>query len=106
AVRGRGVSCMTITIADAFAYIQAQPPVPVILVDTCSFLDLFRADETATKLPFQPRVPHQEIRSAADLLDSVTVLPGAAHLIVPELIPREYMDHATTIQAKLEEWTK
>ncbi|HBI41992.1 MAG TPA: hypothetical protein DDY78_03920 [Planctomycetales bacterium] len=97
---------MTITIADAFAHIQAQPPVPVILIDTCSFLDLFRADETTTKLSFQPRAPHQEIRAAADLLDLVTVLPNAAHLIVPELIPREYADHANTIQTKFGEWTE
>jgi hypothetical protein len=97
---------MTITIADAFAHIQAQPPVPVLFIDTCSFLDLFRPDETQTKVPFQPRVPYQEIRAAADLLDLVTAIPDAAHLIVPELIPREYADHANTIQTKFGEWTE
>jgi hypothetical protein len=97
---------MTITIADAFAHIQAQLPAPVILIDTCSFLDLFRPDETQTKVPFQPRVPHQEIRAAADLLDLVTALPDAAHLIVPELIPREYADHANAIQTRFGEWTE
>ena len=97
---------MTISIADALAHIQAQPPVPVILIDTCTFLDLFRVDETPTKLPFQPSVPHQEIRAAADLLDLLTALPNAAHLIVPELIPREYADHANTIQTKFGEWTE
>jgi hypothetical protein len=51
-------------------------------------------------------VPHQEIRAAADLLDLATVLPNAAHLVVPELIPREYADHANTVQTKFEEWTE
>ena len=97
---------MTITIADAFAHIQAQPPAPVILIDTCSFLDLFRPDETQTRSPFQPRAPHQEIRAGADLLDLATALPDAVHLIVPELVPREYADHANAIQTKFGEWTE
>jgi hypothetical protein len=97
---------MTLTIADAFAHIQAQPPAPVILLDTCSFLDLFRPDESQNKVPFQPRVPHQEMRAAADLLALVSALPNAAHLIVPELIPREYADHASAIEAKFGEWTE
>jgi len=53
---------MMFTIADAFARIQAHPPVPVILLDTCSFVDLFRRDERR----FQPRVNAQEIRAAVD----------------------------------------
>ena len=97
---------MTTSIADAVAHILAQAPVPVILIDTCSFLDLFRPDETQTRVPFQPRAPHQEIRAAADLLDLVTTVPNSAHLIVPELIPREYTDHANRIQTKFGEWTQ
>jgi hypothetical protein len=91
---------MTIRIADAVTYILAQPPVPVILIDTCSFVDLFRRDGGR----FQPRVPTQEIR-AADLLDLVTTNPDAAHLIVPELIPREYADHADQEEATFAGWT-
>jgi hypothetical protein len=97
---------MTISLADAFARIQAEPPAPVILIDTCSFLDLFRTDESQTKVPYQPRVPHQEIRDAADLLALVNATPEAVHLIVPELVPREYTDHAAAIQAQFGKWTE
>jgi hypothetical protein len=91
---------MTISIADASALIQSKDPAPVILVDTCNFLDIFRSD------PAKPRVPHQEIRAAADLLDLLTATPDAVHLLVPELIPREYTDHANPIQTKFGEWTE
>jgi hypothetical protein len=97
---------MTISLADAFAHIHAGPPAPVILLDTCSFLDLFRTDESQTKVPYQPRAPHQEIRDAADLLALVNAAPGAAHLIVPELVPREYADHTAAIQAQFGKWTE
>ena len=48
----------------------------------------------------------QEIRAAADLLDLLTATPDAAHLIVPELIPREYTDHADAIQRAFGVWTE
>jgi hypothetical protein len=83
---------MTVSIADAFDKIRSEPPVTVILVDTCTFLDLFRSDAT------KPRVPHQEIQAAADLLELLNVTPPAAHLIVPELVPREYADHAGALE--------
>ena len=63
---------MTIAIADACALVQSKAPAPVILVDTCNFLDIFRSD------PAKPRGPHQEIRAAADLLDLLTATPDAA----------------------------
>lgn len=91
---------MTISIADACALVQSKAPAPVILVDTCNFLDIFRSD------PAKPRVPHQEIRAAADLLNLLTARPDAVHLLVPELIPREYTDHANPIQTKFGEWTE
>jgi hypothetical protein len=97
---------MTIALADAFSQIQAAAPAPVILIDTCTFLDLFRADESQTRIPYQPRAPHQEIRAAADLLALVNATPGAAHLIVPELVPREYTDHADAIQGQFRKWTE
>src|SRR5437870_1716302 len=89
-----------IAIADALLQIQAHPA-SVLLIDTCSFLDLFRRDSKR----FQPRVPHEEIRAAADLLDLVTSLPDAVHLFVPELIPREYADHADRIEGEFAGWT-
>jgi hypothetical protein len=97
---------MTISLADAFAQVRAGPPAPVILIDTCIFLDLFRTDESQTKVPYQPRAPTQEIRDAAGLLALVSATPGAAHLIVPELVPREYSDHAAAIQAQFGNWTE
>jgi hypothetical protein len=97
---------MTISLADAFARIQAGPPAPIIFIDTCVFLDLFRADESQTKVPYEPRAPHREIRDAADLLALVNATPEAAHLIVPELVPREYSDHATAVQAQFGKWTE
>ena len=42
---------MTIAIADACALVQSKAPAPVILVDTCNFLDIFRPE------PAKPRVP-------------------------------------------------
>ena len=48
---------MTVSLADACAQIVAGPPAPVVLLDACSFLDLFRTDESQTKVPYQPRAP-------------------------------------------------
>ena len=92
---------MTITIADAVYGILAKPSVPVILIDTCSFIDLFRRDATR----FQPRVPVQEILAAADLVELMNASPDATHLLLPELIPREYSDHADNAEATFENWT-
>ncbi len=52
-----------ITIADASAQIQAHPA-PVILIDTCSLLDLFRRDAKS----LQPRAPAEVIQSAPEFL--------------------------------------
>jgi hypothetical protein len=92
---------MTISIADAVAHILAQAAASVILIDTCSFLDLFRRDERRS----QPRVVAQEIRAAADLLDLATNFPDKVHLLVPELIPREYADHANREEGHFRNWT-
>lgn len=91
---------MTISISGALAHIMTKPDVPVILVDTCNFLDLFRSDA------MKPRVPQQEIRAAADLLDLLNTTPDVAHFLVPELIAREYSDHADTIQKGFGGWTE
>jgi hypothetical protein len=91
---------MTISIADAVTQIMAQAQAPVILIDTCNLLDLFRSD------PAKPRVSQQEIRAAADFLDLLNATPNTPHLIVPELIPREYTDHAGAIQRAFGGWTE
>jgi hypothetical protein len=90
------------TIDEAVARVLAVPPAPVILADTCSFLDLFRADESA----HQPRVPSEELSKSAELLALVASRPAKVHLFVPELVPREYTDHAGAVQARFEKWTE
>jgi hypothetical protein len=92
---------MTISIAGTASHILARPHAPVILVDTYCFLDLYRRDEKR----FEPRVAATEIRAAADLLELLTVSPGKVHLVVPELIPREYAHHAGSEEELFRKWT-
>lgn len=61
-------------IADAVAHISARPA-PVVIVDTCNFLDLFRRDTTRR----QPRVPAEEIRIAFQLLQCSSPVRGSDH---------------------------
>lgn len=75
-------------------------PAPVLIFDTCSFLDLFRRDVPRQ----QPKVPAGEIRAAAEILQLVLARPGAVHLVVPELVPGEYGDHASRIEREFEGW--
>jgi hypothetical protein len=95
---GRGIGRMT-PITIAAAQICAQPA-PVILLDTCTLLDLFRPDSTRR----QPRVVPDEIPAAAELLQRVTACPDAAHLVVPELVPGEFADHAGRIEREFQGW--
>jgi len=90
-----------ITIAAAVAQICSQPA-PVIVLDTCSLLDLFRHDGPQRR----PRVVHEEIRTAADLLQMVTSRLDAVHLVVPELVPGEFADHADKIEGEFLAWLK
>lgn len=87
------------TIRAAVAQIIAQSA-PVVIIDTCNFIDLFRRDSTRQ----QPRVPPEEIRTAAELLRLVIARPDAVHLIVPELVPGEFSDHADRIEAEFQGW--
>jgi hypothetical protein len=87
------------TILAAVARIIAQPA-PVLILDTCNFLDLFRRDPARQ----QPRVPAEEIRFAAELLQRAIDQPEAVHLIVPELVPGEYADHADRIEREFDDW--
>ncbi len=87
------------TMTAAVAQILAQPA-PVIILDTCNFLDLFRRDTTRQ----QPRIPAEEIRIASELLQLVTARPDAVHLVVPELVPGEFADHANRIEREFDGW--
>jgi hypothetical protein len=88
-------------IAVAAAQILAHPA-PVIVLGTCSLLDLFRRDVQRQ----QPRVPVGEIQAAAEISQLLTALPDAAHLIVPELVPGEFVDHADRIENEFEGWLR
>ncbi len=87
------------TIADVVARVIAQPT-PVIIIDTCNFLDLFRHEAGSNK---PPRVPVPEIREAVNLLRLLVARPDSVHLIVPELVPGEYHEHADRIQTEFED---
>jgi hypothetical protein len=89
------------SISDVVVQIVARPA-PIIIVDTCNFLDLFRCDSNRQ----QPRVPAQEIRIASELLELVTGSPDALYLLVPELVPGEFGDHATRIEGEFDRWLK
>jgi hypothetical protein len=89
------------TIAAALAHIRAHAA-PVILLDTCSLFDLFRRDSTRQ----QPRVAAEEIGAAAELLQRVTARADAVHLVVPELVPGEFADHADKIEREFEAWLR
>ena len=84
------------SITAVVAQVIAQPA-PVTILDTCNFLDLFRRDTTRQ----QPRVPAEEIRIASEHLQLVTARPDAVHLVVPELVPGEFADHASRIGTRL-----
>ncbi len=89
------------TIPAAVARIISQPA-PVLILDTCNFLDLFRRDSVR----HQPRVPPEEIQFASEVLRAATDQPAAVHLIVPELVPGEFADHADRIEGELGEWLR
>lgn len=77
-------------------------PAPVFILDTCSLLDLFRRDFNRK----QPRVPPEEIKAAAEISQLVAAKPDAAHLVVPELVPGEYADHANQVEREFEDWLR
>ncbi len=91
---------MKVTITEAAAKILAQPHVPVMLLDTCVFIDLFRGDEKR----IVRRVPVEEVQVALELMDLVSSRPNAVHLYVPELVPHEYLDNANKEQTVLNGW--
>ena len=86
-------------IATVAAQIRARPA-PVVIIDTCNYLDLFRRDDTNK----QPRAVVGEIQTAADLLAVVTATPNTIHLVAPELVPGEFADHADAIARGFGMW--
>jgi hypothetical protein len=85
-------------IPEAVKQIVANPAV-VIAIDTCSLLDLFRQEKFD-----RPKVPADEIRAVAEFLSVFPTVPNTAHLVVPELVPREFADHAGRIEKEYQKW--
>ncbi len=75
-------------------------PAPVLIIDTCNYLDLFRRDDVSK----QPRVEFEDIQTAADLLALAPPLPNNVHLVAPELVPGEFSDNADRIVRGFESW--
>lgn len=88
------------TIDEAVAEIIATPA-PILIVDTCSLLDLFRRRDSPR---WHPTANPSDIQVAVDLLHLKSARSDAVHLIVPELVPGEYADHADRIEREFEAW--
>ena len=73
-------------IAEVAARILARPAT-VLIIDTCIFLDLFRTDHGR-------RADVEELKAAARVSQLLTASESALHLVVPELVPREFGDNA------------
>lgn len=86
-------------ISEAVKQIVANPAV-VIAIDSCSLLDLFQLEKNEKKC--RPSV--EDIRAVAEFLDRLSFSPNIAHLIVPELVPREFEDNADRVEKKSKDW--
>lgn len=82
------------SIADAVTTILAgRVPAPVLVLDTCVLLDLFRWDGPG------PRILFAEIKAANHLLEALALGGGElVRLVAPELVPGEFADNADSIQ--------
>ncbi len=89
------------SLSDAATRILAAPA-PVLVLDTCSLLDLFRRHQNQP----MPKTPPEEYRDVWEMGLLLSVRPGAIHLVVPELVPREYADNANAIEVELNRWCK
>jgi hypothetical protein len=85
-------------ISEAVKQIIANPAA-VIAIDTCSLIDLFRVGEKR-----RLKAPPDEIGAVVRLLQQLATRPEVPHLIVPELIPKEFTDNADKEQAAFRSW--
>lgn len=80
-------------ITEVADQIRARPA-PVLIVDTCNFLDLFRVARPTKDTP-ERRVDLAEVRAAVALRKLLDAPEPGLHHIVPELVPGEFRDNAT-----------
>lgn len=86
-------------IQDALALILKHPA-PVIILDTCNLLDLFRRDLKDNV----PKSGPEELQAALALLRFVAVSPRYAYVVTPELVAGEFADHADRIENDFDAW--
>jgi len=92
-------------IADVASRIRANPA-PVLIVDTCNFLDLFRVARP-TKDTAERRVELDELLAAVELLTLLGSPEPALYHVVPELVPGEFLDNAgVRVQEPFERWVE
>jgi len=80
-------------LAEVAERIRAKPA-PVLIVDTCNFLDLFRVARP-TKDAAERRVELAELLAAVELLKLLGSPDPPLYHVVPELVPGEFKDNAT-----------
>ncbi|QEH35644.1 hypothetical protein OJF2_41990 [Aquisphaera giovannonii] len=90
-----------IAIPEAAASI-AEQPAPVIILDTCSLLDVFRWVDSER----EPRASADEIRAASLLLRGAASSPVSFHLVVPELVEVEYGRKARNLEDSFQGWIR
>ena len=85
-------------IAEVADRIRANP-VPVLIVDSCNFLDLFRVTLPNEDNEKGRRVELPELAAAQRILEELTLPKPSLQLVVPELIPREVAENTDRIVA-------
>lgn len=88
------------SITDAAGAIRANP-VPVLIVDTCNYLDLVRVGKDGKG----PYANAGEIAAAVEL-HTAAEHPARLHLFVPEFVPGEWQDHADRHKDEVTVWAR
>jgi hypothetical protein len=91
---------MKLPIAEVAERIRAKPG-PVLIVDSCNFLNLFEADGN-TPTP----VGIVELKAAIRIHDALADQTRDLHLVVPELVPLEVRENSERVKVKIESWLR
>ncbi len=79
-------------------------PAPVLIVDSCNFLDLIRVARPTKDAP-ERRVDIEELKAAVALHKLLTSAEPLLHHLVPELVPREFADNAAEkVERPFRDW--
>jgi hypothetical protein len=76
------------TIAQLVAHIQAAPA-PVVFLDSCAILDVARA----------PRDHPDSVKAASDLIQLLKRIPRAVHLLVSDIVQKEWDDNIASVNS-------